>query len=100
MSQTAVIQYIDKRYDIILAFKKKCPWHYIRAKLFHRITGSELEGSLEDVTLNAPPQATTQMQTSPRPSSAALTDGHPASNTPGTENIRGKCQRNASNVYM
>lgn len=55
MSQTAVIQYIDKGYDITLGFKKKCPWHYIRAKLFHRITGSELEGSLEDVTLNAPP---------------------------------------------
>lgn len=56
MSQTAVIRYIDKEYDITLGFKKKCPWHYIRAKLFHRLTGSGPEGSLEDVTLNAPPQ--------------------------------------------
>ena len=55
MSQTAVIRYIDKEYDMTLGFKKKLSLaHYIRAKLFHRLAGSELEGSLEDVTLSAP----------------------------------------------
>lgn len=99
MSQTAVIQYIDKRYDIAL-FQKKCPWHYIRAKLFHRIKVSELEGSLEDITLNAPPQPSPKRGISLYLSSTALTDGHPASNAPSNENNRGKCQKNTSNIYM
>jgi len=60
MSQTVVIRYIDKEYDITLSFKKKCPWHYIRAKLFPRIAGLELEGSLEEVRLRAPPQPPTK----------------------------------------
>lgn len=96
MSQTAAIQYIDKGYDITLGFKKKCRWHYLRAKLFHRITGSELEGSLEDVTLNAPPQSPPKG----RQPLVARTDGCPASDIPSIEKNRGKCQRNASNVCM
>lgn len=89
MSQTAVIRYIDKEYDITLSFKKNVPGTTLEPNYFiesqarswkdpWRKLGSELP-------YNHQPKAGL-----PQPSSSvALTDGRPAFNTPSTENNRG-----------
>ena len=89
MSQTAVIRYIDKEYDITLSLKKNVPGTTLEPNYFiesqARSWKDPWRKSDSELPYNHQPKAGL-----PQPSSSvALTDGRPAFNTPSTENNRG-----------